>query len=242
MNVIIFLVFIAIFIFLLVGLFRIAEGRRKTETRPRTASPYTPESQHMNTRRTRLSTQQPSTTRSKKTALQAMQRARYDVGEKYVRVTDIGLLEYRGTNRPRLLREEQIRANSDYLRPFVELWLPYRSRGMVRFELIERVDGRTRLHFADEDEYDLKAGINALLPGTWLPLQDKVIDYADRWRLRILVGHTLLADHRFGWREAIGGSEIQRHMANDGEISSALQQALSAQQGESISLDDLLGG
>lgn len=171
-----------------------------------------------------------------------MQRAQYDVGEEFVRITDIGLLEYRGADRPRLLRTEQARIDSDYLRPFAELWLPYRSRGMVRFELAEMVNGRPRLHYADEDEYDLQAGVNALLPSTWLPLQNKAIDGSDRWHLRILVGETMLADHEFRWRDAIASSEIQRYIASDGEISAALQQAIAAQQDEAISLDDLLGG
>jgi hypothetical protein len=241
MSAIIFLVFIAVFIFLLFGLFRIAEGRGQAEQRRSATRSRRSASRRQHMRSRRSSAAMPNEMpQPKKPALKAMLRAGYDVGEEFVRVTDIGLLEYRATKRPRLLRDEQARADSDYLRPFAELWLPYRSRGMVRFELVEIINGRPHLHYADEDEYDLDAGINALLPGTWLPLQSKDIDYDDQWRLRVLVGQTMLADHAFGWREAIGGSDIQRHIASDGEISAALQQAISAQQNEAVSLDDLL--
>lgn len=242
MSVIIFLVFIAVFIFLLFGLFRIAEGRGKTEGRKLVETAHRSGSRRMRTRQTRLSARQPYEQPPKPAALQSMQRAGYDVDDdEFVCVTDIGLLEYRGTSRPRLLRAESPRADSDYLRPFVELWLPYRSRGMVRFELVQSIGGRSHLQFADEDEYDLKAGINALLPGTWLPLQGKEAGFSDQWHLRVLVGQTMLADHVFRWRETMGNNDIHRYIASDGEISSALEQALAAPPDEAISLDDLLG-
>jgi hypothetical protein len=101
--------------------------------------------------------------------------------------------------------------------------------------------GRSHLNYADEDEYDLKAGVNALLPGTWLPLQGKNMGFSDQWCLRVLVGQTMLAEHVFEWRDAVEGSELQRYIASDGEISSALEQALAAQPSDAISLDDLLG-
>jgi hypothetical protein len=108
MSAIIFLVFIAIFIFLLFGLFRIAEGRRKDEEHIPVEISRWSAPQPIETRQTRLSRQQPDAKQPKLAALQAMRRAGYDVGDdEYVRVTDIGLLEYRGTSRPRLLRGEQ---------------------------------------------------------------------------------------------------------------------------------------
>jgi hypothetical protein len=238
MPVIAFLVFLTIFILLLFSLFRVAEGRsQRRERRGPVRRPSRLREARTSRPRTRRSR---AVERSKLVALQAMRRAGYDVGDEYVRVTDIGLLEYRGRDRPHLLRSERARTDSDYLRPFVELWLPYRSRGMVRFELVEQAAGRTHLHYADEDEYDLEPGINALLPSTWLPLQNKEID-ASRWHLRVLVGDIVLADHGFGWRDTVGDSELQRYIASDGELSPALKQALSAEPGEAISLDDLLG-
>jgi hypothetical protein len=125
--------------------------------------------------------------------------------------------------------------DTHFLRPFIELWLPYRSRGMVRFELL---DSAGRLRYVDEAEYDLERGDNVLLPSTWLPLRGKTIP-PGRWRLQVMAGDTLLAAHPFGW-QPVGGGELQPYIASDGEISPALQQALRARSREAVSLSDLL--
>ncbi len=169
-------------------------------------------------------------------ARQAAQRAGYEGGPDYVNVTDIGLLAYRDVDAPRLVRTGKVLTDTDYLRPFAELWLPHEARGKIRFEL---VDAEGRLRYADEARYDLGAGRNTLLPGTWLPLRGKSIVPRD-WLLRLAAGDLLLAAHRFGWEPA-GGGEIKRYMASDGEISPELQQALDAQPVEGISLSELLG-
>jgi hypothetical protein len=175
-------------------------------------------------------------TRLSLAARKAMQRADYQGGEAYVNVVDVGLLAYRGSNEPKLVRYGNVVADTDYLRPFVELWLPHQARGAVRFEL---VDHEGRLRYADESRYDLVRGLNTLLPGTWLPLQGKTVT-PDRWSLRVLAGDTLLAVHTFGWR-AVGGGQMRRYIAPDGEISPSLQQALRAQPRDAVSLSDLLG-
>ena len=102
MSAIIFVVFIVLFIFLMFGLFSMAEGRGRSKTpQPR--------------RRIRRQTYPPSHDEERSTlvARQAMRRAGYDMTGEYVRVTDIGLLEHRGSDRPRLLRFEKARTDSD---------------------------------------------------------------------------------------------------------------------------------
>jgi len=168
----------------------------------------------------------------------AMRRAGY-AGEgetDYVQVLDIGLLAYRHTNEPKLVRYGDVLMDTHHLRPFAELWLPYRARGSVRFEMI---DGEGRLRYADESAYDLVRGPNTLLPNTWLPLREKSVA-PGQWRLRVLANDTLLASHVFGWRP-VGGGEIQEFVASDGEMSATLIQALERRQAsQAMSLDDLL--
>lgn len=168
----------------------------------------------------------------------AMRRAGY-AGEgqgDYVQVLDIGLLAYRNTSEPKLVRYGDVMMDTNYLRPFVELWLPYRARGVVRFEL---VDSDGRLRYADEQIYDLGQGSNTLLPNTWLPLRDKVATPGE-WRLRVLASNALLATHVFGW-QPVGGGEIREYVAADGEMSPALVQALERRRGsQAVSLNELL--
>lgn len=169
------------------------------------------------------------------TAQQAMARAGYEPGSEYVQVADLGLLAYRHTREPKLVRAGSVLMDTRYLRPFADLVLPYDASGEVRFELI---DGAGRLRYADEARYDLVGGRNTVLPGTWLPLEGKPIPPGD-WALRVLAGETLLAVHRFGW-QPVGGGAIQRYVASDGELSETLQQAVAARQREAVSLSELL--
>ena len=164
-----------------------------------------------------------------------MQRAGYAGSENYVEVTDVGLLTYRHSDEPKLVRYGDVMLDTHFLRPFCELWLPYRSRGTVRFEL---VDSAGRQRYVDEEEYDLERGDNVLLPRTWLPLRGKTIA-PGQWRLRVSAGETLLAVHPFGW-EQVGGGEIQPYIASDGEISPALQHAMRVKARDAMSLSDLL--
>ena len=168
-------------------------------------------------------------------AWEAMARAGYEPSSEYVQVVDIGLLAYRQTNEPKLVRSGGVLMDTRYVRPFADLVLPYAASGDVRFELI---DHEGRLRYADEAQYDFHSGRNTVLPGTWLPLEGKAIVPED-WMLRVLAAGTLLAAHRFGW-QPVGGGTIQQYVASDGELSDALQQALNARQREAVSLSDLL--
>ncbi|RPI97147.1 MAG: hypothetical protein EHM39_09935 [Chloroflexi bacterium] len=217
MSMMLFIVFIILFVLLLMGLLTVADGRGRSGTR--------------SSRRSR-SQQEVETSRA---ALDAMRRAAYEGGEGYVEVSDIGLLAYRHSDEHKLIRYSKVLVDTNFLRPFIELWLPYQARGLVRFEL---VDSEGRLRYVDEAEYDLQPGDNVLLPSTWFPLRGKTIA-PGQWRLQVMAGDTLLAVHPFGW-EQVGGGEIQPYIGADGEISPALQQALRAKSRGSVSLSDLL--
>ncbi len=177
----------------------------------------------------------PRPNRSSASAQRAMAQAGYQGGGgAYASVLDLGMLAYRHTEDPRIVRSGVVWTDTDYIRPYVDLWLPHRARGKVRFEL---VDGEQRLRYADEARYDLERGKNTLLPQTWLPLKGRVQD-GECWGLRVLAGDTLLALHEFGW-QAVGG-EIKQYMEADGEISPELLNALNNERGKKMSLSDLL--
>lgn len=215
----VFLIFIAIFLAFLFGLFSIAEGKPAKRQ-----SPYYSQR--------RAPTQSAPTNQ---TAQLAMRRAGYQGGSNYVQVEDIGLLAYRNTNEPKLIRAGDIWSDTQYVRPFTELWLPYSATGSVRFELLDAED---RLWYADENNYTLQRGTNTLLPRTWLPLAGKTIS-PGRWKLRVLANDTVLAIHSFGWQSAIS-NDIQQYVDSDGEISLELQQAIEIQSQERVSLAELL--
>jgi hypothetical protein len=213
MGEIAFLMFAILAVVFLFGLFAIAEGKTswfKTRQRP----------QH--------------TAISQAGAI-AMQRAGYEGGSAYVQVADIGLLAYRHSNEPKLVRYGDVLLDTRYLRPYVDLALPYAVNGVVRFELM---DDEGRLRYADEARYDLDTGKNTVLPGTWLPLEGKKIR-AGRWHLRVLAGGALVAVHDFGW-QTVGGGAIQRYSDGDGEIGLELQRALQSRPREAVSLSELL--
>jgi hypothetical protein len=166
----------------------------------------------------------------------ATRRARYPGGAEYVNVTDLGLLVYEDNQRVRLVRQDSIPTDAQYLRPFVELWLPHQARGAVRFEIRDR---QGRLRYADEARYDLEHGYNTLLPGTWFPLRGEAEAF-DTWEYRVLARGMTLAIHRFTWR--VAGSALRPYLASDGEISPALQAALRTQAAQPVSLSELLAG
>jgi hypothetical protein len=167
-------------------------------------------------------------------ALKATRQARYPGGPEYVNVTDLGLLVYQDRDQLRLVRQGPVPADAGYLRPFAELWLPYRARGTVRFEIRDK---KGRLRYADEARYDLEHGYNTLLPGTWLPLRDEQVAL-ETWEYRLLAGEMTLAVHRFVWQPA--GKALRPYLANDGEISPKLEAALRAQAAQPVSLSELL--
>ncbi len=222
MGMMFLVLFIILFVFLLFGLLSVAEGRSNSASTRRGS-------------RQRSNRAQRAAARGNIVAQEAMRRAGYEGGGNYVEVTDIGLLAYRQSDEPKMIRHGDVLVDTHFLRPFIELWLPYRSRGTVRFELL---DNAARMRYVDEAEYDLEPGENVLLPSTWLPLRGKTIPPGE-WRLQVMAGDTLLARHPFGWQQ-VGGGELQPYIASDGEISPALQQALRGHARQAVSLSDLL--
>ena len=217
---IIFLVFILIFLAMLYQLFSVVESKP---------------SQHPSLQQRTTPTEHKPALRFSQNAIQAAARAGYRSDPRYVQLTDLGLLAYRDLDDPRLVRTGDISTDTRFLRPFVELWVPYEAHGSIRLELL---DQDSRLRYADDARYELLRGRNTILPDTWLPLEGKNIE-PSQWTLRVAASDTLLGVHEFGWRFA-DEAPLRRYIESDGELSPELAEALQEQQSRAISLSELL--
>lgn len=167
-------------------------------------------------------------------ALTAIERAGHDPDEVSVLATDIGVIAFKGDERF-LHRTRPVLDDVDYIQPFVELRLPAKAEGRVRFEIVD-CDGQTLL--VAEDRHQLERGRNLVTPARRLPIHDAQATHGP-WELRVSADGVLLAVHRFVWEES-ASKIVRRHLSEDGELSSALRVALSNSRLEPISLDALL--
>ncbi|MGQ9889281.1 MAG: hypothetical protein ACUVSX_12435 [Aggregatilineales bacterium] len=177
---------------------------------------------------------QPGRERIYRHALTAIERAGLDPDEVSVLATDIGVIAFKGDERT-LHRTRPVLDDVDYIQPFVELRLPAKAAGRVRFEIVD-CDGQTLL--MAEDDHQLERGRNLVTPARRLPIHDAQATHGP-WELRISADGVLLAVHRFEWEES-ASKIVRRYLSEDGEISTALRVALIDSQIERISLDELL--
>lgn len=165
-------------------------------------------------------------------ALRSVKRAGLDPEQIHVLPVDIGVMVYnQGESTPEVYRTRALPDDIDFIHPFVQLRLPTKATGRIRFEII---DGDGETVYIHEDYHQLKRGRNLVIPGTRLPIHDAQNMNGD-WELRITADNVVIASHQFGWRES-----IRAYLAEDGEISSELRAALSANNLQRMSLDELL--
>ncbi len=170
-----------------------------------------------------------------KHALTAVQNAGLDVNQLQLLVVDIGVMAFKGSDDPVIHRTWDVPDAVDYIQPFVELRLPTRASGVVRFELVD-ADGQTI--YIHEDRHDLQRGRNLITPSTRLPVHDALATHR-AWELRVLADNNLLAVHKFGWEDAEVPA-IRQHIGEDGELSSELRAVLAESRLGEMSLDELL--
>lgn len=168
-------------------------------------------------------------------ALAAIERAGIDPDEVSVLATDIGVIAFKGDDDRALHRTRPVLDDVDYIQPFVELRLPSKAEGRVRFEIVDS-DGQTLL--VAEDHHQFERGRNLVTPTRRLPIHDAQAMYGP-WEMRVSADGVLLAVHQFAWEESTS-KVVRRHLSEDGEISSALRVALDDSRLERVSLDDLL--
>lgn len=168
-------------------------------------------------------------------ALDAVSRAGHDPETVQVLAVDLGVLGFRGSEPPTVYRTWSLPDDLDYIQPFVQLRVPMKANGRVRFELLD-ADGEPV--FVHEEIHSLVRGRNFISPGARLPIHDQR-GMDGKWRLRISADNVLLAVHEFQFAEA-ENVEIHHHIGEDGEITSELKAVMTGSQLPSMSLDDLL--
>ncbi|MBC6936160.1 MAG: hypothetical protein DWB42_10005 [Chloroflexi bacterium] len=168
-------------------------------------------------------------------ALKSVERAGLDPNEVRVLPVDIGVMAFRGDSDPTVYRTRPIPDDVDYVQPFVQLRLPTKATGRIKFEILDS-DGQAI--FIHEDFHQLERGRNLITPAARLPIHDAQAMH-NAWQLRISADGLTLATHRFDWQES-NLNRVRRHLAEDGEISNELRAALTENRLNRISLDDLL--
>ncbi|GAB4512579.1 MAG: hypothetical protein OHK0046_12340 [Anaerolineae bacterium] len=171
-------------------------------------------------------------------ALRAVRRAGLDPNALSVLPVNIGLLMYYEDNPPVIYANRPVEDDSDYIQPFVELRVPVNATGRIRFEI---VNGRGETVFRQEDSYYLERGRNLITPATRLPVHEE-LGLDGRWELRVTADNVVIARHIFSWEAVEDSSEpaVNRHIGEDGEISSELRAALAENRLQRLSLDELL--
>ena len=169
-------------------------------------------------------------------ALDAVQRAGLDASQIQVLPVDIGVMAFRGDQDPVIYRTQPVLDDVDYIQPFVQLRLPTKAVGRIRFEI---TDSDGQVLFIHDDVHQLRRGRNLITPSARLPIHDAQAMF-DSWELRISADGVPLAVHNFGWQES-ASKAIRRHLTEDGELSSEMRAMMAENRLQRLSLDDLLG-
>lgn len=168
-------------------------------------------------------------------ALESVQRAGHDPDAMQVLAVDIGIMAFKETNEPTVFRTWSLPDDVSYIQPFVQLRLPSKASGRIKFEVI---DASGKSVFIHEDVHNLERGRNFVMPAARLPVHDET-DFNGQWGLRISADGVLLAIHRFEFAEATNAA-IRRHIGEDGEINTELRAVMAESRLPKMSLDDLL--
>lgn len=168
-------------------------------------------------------------------ALESVSRAGHDPDNMQVLAVDIGVMAFKEDDEPTVFRTWSLPDDVDYVQPFVQLRLPSKANGLIRFEVI---DSFGNVVFVHEDTHRLERGRNFVSPAARLPIHDQQ-NLDGRWGLRVYADDTLLADHRFEFAEAASAA-IRRHIGEDGEINTELRAVMTESRLPKMSLDELL--
>ncbi|MCA0456666.1 MAG: hypothetical protein LCI00_22020 [Chloroflexi bacterium] len=168
-------------------------------------------------------------------ALRAVEAAGLNPDAAQVLPVDLGVMVFQGDNDPVVYRTQPVPDDADYIQPFVQLRLPTRAVGRVKFEVIDS-DGQ--VIFIHEDVHNLERGRNLVTPSARLPIHDAQAMHGN-WRIRVSADGLPLANHSFMWQET-NTRAIRRHITEDGELSNELRASLAENRLGKMSLDELL--
>ncbi len=168
-------------------------------------------------------------------ALDSVRRAGLDPSTLHVLPVDIGVMAFSADKEPVIHRNVPIVDDVDFIQPFVQLRLPTKAIGRIRFEMID-ADGDTV--FAHENNQQLQKGLNLISPNARLPIHDQRAT-ANDWLLRVTADGVTIAEHRFSWQES-ASKAMRRHINADGELSNEIRVMMAENRLGKMSLDDLL--
>ncbi len=168
-------------------------------------------------------------------ALRAVEAAGINPDAAQVLPVDLGVMVFQGDNDPVVYRTQPVPDDADYIQPFVQLRLPTRAVGRVKFEIIDS-DGQ--VIFIHEDVHNLERGRNLVTPSARLPIHDAQAMLGN-WRVKVSADGMPLANHTFLWQET-STRAIRRHITADGELSNELRASLAENRLGKMSLDELL--
>lgn len=168
-------------------------------------------------------------------ALEAVNRAGLDPDDVQVLAVDIGVMAFKEDAEPFVYRTWALPDDVDYIQPFVQLRLPTKATGRVKFEVLDAAGKPVFIH---EDMHNLQRGRNFITPAARLPVHDQ-LELDGRWQIRVSADGLLLAVHRFEFAEA-SSSTISQHIGEDGEINTELKAVMAESRLPKMSLDDLL--
>ncbi len=168
-------------------------------------------------------------------ALEAVRGAGLDPNSTHVLPIDIGVMTFSADQEPTIYRTKPVLDDVDYIQPFVQLRLPTRAVGRVRFEILDSDD---QVLFIHEDNHQLQRGRNLVTPAARLPIHD-AHNFHGEWQMRISADGVLLAVHHFGWQESTT-KVIRRHIREDGEVSNEMRAMMAESRLQTLSLDELL--
>lgn len=168
-------------------------------------------------------------------ALRAVEAAGVNPDAAQVLPVDLGVMVFQGDNDPVVYRTQPVPDDADYIQPFVQLRIPTRAVGRVKFEIIDS-DGQTI--FIHEDVHNLERGRNLVTPSARLPIHDAQAMLGN-WRVKVSADGMPLANHTFMWQET-NTRAFRRHITADGELSNELRASLAENRLGKMSLDELL--
>ncbi len=168
-------------------------------------------------------------------ALTAVEAAGHDPETVRVLATDIGVMAFKGDQEPVIYRTRDVLDDVDYIQPYVQLRLPTKAVGRIRFEI---VDADSQTLFSREEHHQLERGRNLITPAARIPVHDAQ-SMDGEWELRVSADDMLLAVHHFNWEES-ASRVVRRHLSEDGEISNELRAAMAENRLQELSLDELL--
>lgn len=170
-------------------------------------------------------------------AVDAARAAGLELSRTAVIPVDVGLIVYDPAGERSIHRTTPIDSKAAFVQPFIQLNMPTRAVGRVRYEIIDS-DGQAV--FIHEDDQALERGVNLLTPAARLRTHSGMARYGS-WRLAVSADGVRLLDHSFGWQED-SRARLRRHLHEDGELTQEARLLIEDEiSGPGISIDDLLG-